>query len=139
MRCSLDIDSMMAKIIAVYFAPANPQRRELFDSWIAHSSSLSFKSKFDIVIALINDESGLEIELDTKQLSDDFRRVMMFRNAFAHGRLIHHRTPDEFRIHHFHGKPESHVLDEKRFQKIENSARSLFDTFRDLWTELLGQ
>ena len=139
MRCALDIDNHLAEIISFYFRPADQARADLFQNWIAHSSSLSFKSKFDIVMAILDTEENLRPECELKKLTEHFRRVMMFRNAFAHGKLVRHRPENTFRIHHFHGKPESHEIDEARIKKIETSCRELFMSLSQVLMKIAQQ
>lgn len=57
--------------------------------------------------------------IDIKEFKSCFNKVMTFRNAFAHGQIA--KYPDEgvIKVHHFHGKPEVHTLDEKRWVKLE--------------------
>ena len=125
MRCALSIDNLMGDFISRYFSPSEMRRQSLFDNWIAHSSSLTFKSKADIVFASINDDPMLKDRFSVNAMRVDFQRIMKFRNAFAHGKLVGYEDDGEFVVHHFRGKPESDTLDLARFTKIGDSCDSL--------------
>ena len=132
MRCSLSIDALMATFISKFFEPKIETRRTLFDDWIVHSSAVTYKTKFDILVAAVKSEQKLSEKIDLKKIDEHFMRVMMFRNAFAHGKLMRDEPGGSFTIHHFRGQPEQHDLDEKRFKKLENSCRAVFDNVRAL-------
>lgn len=62
-------------------------------------------------------------------LEQGLKKVMQYRNAFAHGTLAHNGQAQE--LHFFEGGPQKSTLDDAYFEKVEN-------VFLAAW-ELLGQ
>lgn len=62
------------------------------------------------------------------ELEKLLRRVMQYRNAFAHGSLVH--NIDAHELHYFEGKPQQKRLDDAYFSQLER-------TFQAAWNELL--
>ena len=130
LRFALEVEQMLGNLVSLMYCPKNQYLESVFSEWVAHSSHLGLKAKYDIVKAAIETESEVYEEIDRKVLDEDFRRLMKFRNAFTHGKLVFNHSTDSFWIRHFRGKPEKDELTAERWKKLEESILRFHEVLR---------
>jgi hypothetical protein len=110
------IEHMMANIVMNTIFSEVQGNRDLVLGSVIHSDWCSFSSKrklLDVAFTHFKLVKGDE----RAELESLLKKVMQYRNAFAHGVLGH--NIDQQELHYFEGSPKTAVLDASYFSKLE--------------------
>ena len=123
---ALSLERLLEEFIRKFFEPANQTRIRQFNLLIVRSSNLSFSGKWRIVADVIKEDARLSHFAGDKKMTEErnkhFRRILRYRNAFAHGRLSYNAENGNPAIEFFSGSPQTEIWDDVRFEKINSSA-----------------
>ncbi|MBD9471239.1 hypothetical protein [Pseudoxanthomonas sp. PXM01] len=96
--------------------------REFFVAEIMGTSDFSFAFKRRVFTRLLEHTGALEARV-IKELKADLNKVMNWRNAFAHGRVLHEQDAG-YLLQYYSGGPQDLVLDDAFFEKVESTVRN---------------
>ena len=85
------IEQQLEALLLSYFmdpSVRHEKRRALFEREILQSSALSYSSKKELVSKIVNEEGMLEGKKKNR-LQSALKKIMEWRNAFAHGKIQH--------------------------------------------------
>lgn len=126
------IEQQMESILLRYFMGPFVQhedRRELFEREIIQSSSLSYSTKKELVSKVINSNNLLDGK-KKNNLQAKLKKIMEWRNAFAHGK-IQYDSKAGCSIKYYSGGPKNLVLTDTYWNEVE-------ECFNEC-TKLLGE
>ncbi|MBC7705348.1 MAG: hypothetical protein H7274_15560 [Rhodoferax sp.] len=123
---SAAIEELMVAIIAATLFEEVVRRRELVVGSMLRSDWCSFAAKRKLLSIAIK-EFKLISGPSKEELEKLLRGVSRYRNAFAHGRLVHNIDCHE--LHYFEGSPCVRRLDDTYFEELEH-------VFLSAWSEL---
>lgn len=101
-------------------------QREFFVEEIMGTSDFSFAFKRRTLTRLLERAEALEPSA-IKELKAGLNKVMEWRNAFAHGKLLHEHNGG-FVLQYYSGGPQELVLDDAFFEKVESTVRNCLYT-----------
>lgn len=117
-------DRMIEAISKVLFeqSTGNKDYRDFFIGEIIGTSDFSFAFKRRVFTRLLEQFELLETA-SIKQLKADLNKVMLWRNAFAHGQVIHDQH-DGYVLSYYSGGHQELILNDDFFAKAEETIRS---------------
>ena len=126
---ALTIEHDLTAILSYYFFGRSHERKATFESLVLNSDWCSFAAKRKLMVHVIDDKqllSGKE-KNDCEKL---LRRVMSFRNAFAHGTL----SSDDKTVwlSYFEGSPRKQELTDEFLSDVETILLQAYNTVFDL-------
>lgn len=83
---ALTVEAYLAKMISHFFFRPDGDKKLIFDEIVINSDWCSFSAKRKLFSYIINRENLLQ-GADKERFDKCLRKVMSFRNAFAHGKL----------------------------------------------------
>ena len=116
----LYIEHQLITFISKYLFPERSEKSDFFNSNIIRSDLITFSGKKRLVLEIINKENllnGPEKDEFGKLIS----RILKYRNAFTHGRIIELLTGEV--LEYYEGGKRIKELDESYFKKIDNDFR----------------
>lgn len=104
-------------------------RRVMFESEILQSSALSFRAKKDLLVKVINSE---ELLLGKKKsaVQSQLKKIMEWRNAFAHGKIQHDNIKGCF-LRYYSGVSKTLRLSDDNWTEIENCYKECSGLLRE--------
>ena len=96
--------------------------REFFVDEIIGTSDFSFAFKRRVFTRLIERTEALD-SADTKELKAGLNKVMEWRNAFAHGKVLHDQKAG-YILQYYSGGRQELALDDDFFEKVESTLRA---------------
>ena len=118
------IEKWIESILLVYFMgpfiEPNP-RRDMFEREVLESSTLTFSSKKELLFKAVNEEDLIKGKSKNK-LQGSLKRIMEWRNAFAHGRVQHELTKGVV-LKYYSGKPCELILNDEYWSGVEETFR----------------
>lgn len=114
------IERQLDQLLLHYFMgpfEEHSDKRVMFESEILQSTALSFSAKKELVAKVVND-AQLLVGKKKNRFQGNLKKIMNWRNAFAHGRIQHDNATGCF-IHHYSGAPKKLVLDDKFWDEVE--------------------
>jgi len=87
------------------------QRRVLFEREILQSSALSYNSKKELISKIVKEDALLKGEKKNK-LQSSLKKIMEWRNAFAHGKIQHDNMQGCFITYYSGGSKQLKLTDE---------------------------
>jgi hypothetical protein len=121
-------DRMVEAVSMLLFdkkADSRPQR-DFFVEEIIGTSNFSFAFKRRVFTRLLERTGALEVE-PIKELKAGLNKIMEWRNAFAHGKLLHEHNGG-FVLLYYSGGPQEIVLNDAFFEKVEITVRNCLYT-----------
>jgi hypothetical protein len=117
LSAGLYIERELEHIIGYYLypPPAVTEQQRFFTDHILASDALTFAHKRRLAIALV-DEKQLLVGKARDELDRILRRVMSFRNAFAHGDIV--EQPEGTFLRYFEGARKTVELTDDYWDKI---------------------
>jgi hypothetical protein len=119
------IEQRMEALLLEYFMgpfAGHNDRRVMFEREILQSSALGYRAKRDLVTKLVN-----ELELlpgkEKNTLGSLLKKVMEWRNAFAHGK-IQHDSKTGCLIKYYSGEPKTLALTDDYWSDVESSFKN---------------
>ena len=100
---------------------ANIAKREFFVNEIMSTSDFSFAFKRRVFTRLLEQFQVIENER-IKSLKAGLQKIMLWRNAFAHGQVIHELNGN-FVLHYYSGGHQELTLNDKFFENVESTIR----------------
>ena len=97
-------------------------QRDFFAAEIMGASDFSFAFKRRVFTRLLERTEALNAE-EIKELKAGLTKVMEWRNAFAHGKLLHEHNGG-FVLMYYSGEHKELVLDDEFFEKVESTVRN---------------
>ena len=97
-------------------------QRDFFAEEIIGTPDFSFAFKRKVLTRLLERTNAIDVERIT-ELKSGLNKIMEWRNAFAHGRIIHEHNGGFFLAYYSGGRKEI-VLDDDFFEKVESTFRS---------------
>ena len=126
-KTTSSIEWRLNKIISHYFyGPYNESQkllRDRFESQILTSDWCSFASKRKLLLHIVKDLKLLARK-DQEEYSRQLRKVMSYRNAFAHGQTV--TDGRVVKLRYFEGNPMEVELNEAYFKNVEKAMQNCF-------------
>lgn len=118
------IEDRMVEATAKLLFGAAPlhKERSLFVTEIMSTSDMSYKAKRHAFTSIL-EASGIKGEEEIKVLKSQLNNIMQWRNAFAHGNLLHEHNAG-YVIRYYSGGHKELILDSDLFDKIESTIRN---------------
>ncbi|HEP1209343.1 hypothetical protein [Stenotrophomonas maltophilia] len=95
--------------------------RNFFSNEIMGTSEFPFASKRRVFTALLERTGAVSTD-QAKELRSALSKVMKWRNAFAHGRVLYQHD-GQFCLAHYSGGPQELILDDTFFELVESTVR----------------
>ena len=114
------IEGQIDQILVNYlFGSANKpnDRKDFFVQQILQSPGLTYSLKRDFLSKIVNDHDLLEGK-DKNHLAAGLKKIMIWRNAFAHG-TIHYDATRGAEIKYFSGSPQVQALSDEYWTEVE--------------------
>lgn len=126
---SLAIERELTSILSFYFFGRSHERKAVFEALVLNSDSCSFAAKRRLIAHVI-DEQQLLTGQDKVNCEKLLRRVMSFRNAFAHGTL----SSDDKTVwlSYFEATPRKQELTDEFLSEIETTLLQANNAVSDL-------
>jgi len=117
-------DRMIEAVSKLLFGKAADAReqREFFVTEIMGTSDFSFAFKRRVFTRLLEHTGALDAPA-IKELKNGLNKVMEWRNAFAHGKVLHEHNGG-YLLQFYSGGTQQLVLDDEFFEKVENTVRN---------------
>ena len=124
------LEHKLESIIAQYMFPhseqANKSRgKDFFLSRIIKADHFSYAVKKALVIDIVSENSLLDGR-DKNELIKTLKKVMDYRNMFAHGNIIYEENKGCV-LHYWSGGPKQDVLSDEYWETLEKSFKSAHD------------
>jgi|SRR5680860_638182 len=121
-------DRMIEAVSKILFgvSPENGINREFFVNEIMGTSDFSYAFKRRVFTRLLEQFEILEPD-NIKKLKTGLNNIMLWRNAFAHGQVIHELNGG-FVLQHYSGGHQEIVLDDGYFENVEFTIRDCLYT-----------
>ncbi|MEW8543588.1 MAG: hypothetical protein AB2693_08625 [Candidatus Thiodiazotropha sp.] len=113
-----DIENILLNYFMGPFTPLN-SKRELFEREVLQSSTLSYRNKKDLLSKVINESAALTGKKKNK-LQSQLKKIMEWRNAFAHGKIEHDMNKGCL-VRYYSGEIRELVLSEDKLCEIEQT------------------
>ena len=125
-------DRMIEAVSLILFGSANDnsENRSFFQNEIIGTSDFSFAFKRRVFTRLLESKKLLSPE-KVKVLKAGLNKLMEWRNAFAHGQIIHERNGG-FVLRYYSGGYKEFVLDDEYFEKVELTIRDCLYSCNDI-------
>ncbi len=98
------------------------ERRDFFVEEIMGTSDFSVAFKRRVFTRLLERTKALDAQA-IKELKAGLNKVMEWRNAFAHGKVLHEHNGG-YLLQYYSGGSQQLVLDDVFFEKVESTVRS---------------
>ena len=96
--------------------------KDFFVGEIIGTSDFSFSFKRRVFTRLLEQFELMEKD-EVKALKADLNRLMIWRNAFAHGQVLHDQH-DGYVLQYYNGGKKEQVLDDKFFETVDSTVRN---------------
>jgi hypothetical protein len=116
-------DRMIEAISKILFGTSNDEadKRQFFVDEVVGTSDFSFAFKRRVFTRLLETFSVLPTE-EVKELKAGLNKIMEWRNAFAHGQVIH-VYGGGFLLRYYSGGSKELALNTEYFEKVEKTIR----------------
>ena len=117
-------DRMINAVAKILFSksPETQIRREFFAEEIMGTSDFSFSFKRKVFTRLLERTYALDAG-EINELKAGLNKVMEWRNAFAHGKIVHEHNAG-FVLSYYSGGRKEFVLDDAFFEQVESTIRN---------------
>jgi hypothetical protein len=117
-------DRMIEAVSKLLFSKAADSRepREFFVAEIMGTSHFSFAFKRRVFTRLLERTGALDAPA-IKELKAELNKVMEWRNAFAHGKMLYEHNGG-YLLQYYSGGLQELVLDDSFFEKVESTVRN---------------
>ena len=123
------VDQMMAEIIADTIFRETKEQRDLILGSVLGADWCSFAAKRKLLNIAVDKFSLLEGPKKS-QLERSLKKVMQYRNSFAHGTLAHNGEVQE--LHYFESTPCTATLDDAYFEQVEQAFLTVWELLNEL-------
>jgi hypothetical protein len=117
-------DRMIEAVSALLFGKSDNAKapRDFFVDEIMGTSDFSFSFKRRVFTRLLERTGKLDLE-SIKELKAGLNKIMEWRNAFAHGKVLH-EYGGGYVLQYYSGGAKELVLDDALFENIESTVRN---------------
>ena len=114
-------DRMIEAVSKLLFgkAPDTRERREFFVAEIMCTSDFTFAFKRRVFTRLLEHTGALDTAA-IKELKAGLNKLIEWRNAFAHGKVLHEHNGG-YLLQYYRGGAQQLVLDDAFFESVENT------------------
>lgn len=126
------IDQTIAEIILKTVFQEVREHRELVLGSVLNSDWCSFAAKRKLLFLAVEKFDLLQGTAKC-QLEKNLKKIMQYRNAFAHGTLAHNVDVQE--LHYFEGRPQIAILNDAYFEKLEQTFLEAWETLEKINNE----
>ena len=116
-------DRMIEAVGKLLFGTAAETRkaREFFAEEVMGTSDFSYAFKRRVFTRLLESTGALDSS-NIKELKAGLNKIMEWRNAFAHGKVLHEHNAG-YVLQYYSGGRQELVLDDAFFEKVEDTLR----------------
>lgn len=117
-------DRMIEAVSKLLFGKAadTRERREFFVAEIIGTSDFSFSFKRRVFTRLLEHTEAMDGPA-IKELKAGLNKIMAWRNAFAHGKILYQQNGG-YILRYYSGGTQQLVLDDAFFEKVESTVRN---------------
>jgi hypothetical protein len=130
---AISIENLLETIISHYFFdrnnPNNKEKAEKFKSLVLASEWCSFSSKRKLIIHIVNELLLLK-GFEKNDYENLLRKIMNYRNAFAHGEMS--TNGEIVKLKFFEGAPKIITIDDTYLSEVEKDLNTCFKMTMDL-------
>ncbi|WP_417766332.1 hypothetical protein [Spongiibacter tropicus] len=133
------IEQSIENILLNYFmGPFTPMNspRQLFEVEVLQSSALTYRAKKDLLSKVINESGALSGKRKNK-LQSHLKKVMEWRNAFAHGKIQHDATKGCV-VRYYSGDSKQLTLSENTLDEIEHTFKECRTLLNLVLSRIIG-
>ena len=130
---ALAIEEVVVEIVSRTLLEEVRKHRALVIGSVLKSDWCSFAAKRKLLSLVIAEFKLLSGKPKT-ELEEQLRKVMQYRNAFAHGSLVH--NVDVHELHYFEGTPRTVRLDDKYFEDLEHVFQTVWSRIQEVQSAL---
>ena len=119
------IEQKLNQILLNYFMgpfKEHSERRVIFETEVLQSSSLPFNAKKELVLKVLKSEELISGKQRNK-LQGHLAKIMVWRNAFAHGRIQYNNKQKCF-VKYYSGSPKELILNDDFWDEVELAFRT---------------
>lgn len=131
------IEQQLEEILLYYFMGPfieHSDKRVMFEKEILQSSALSYSAKKELVSKLINNHELLTGKKKNK-LQESLKKIMKWRNAFAHGKVQHDNLKGCF-IKYYSGAPKTLTLTDEFWGGVESCFKDCSELLKETYNNL---
>jgi hypothetical protein len=129
LEAALTIEDRIVSIISHWFFGRTHDRKSSFDSQILKSETCTFATKRRLLNDIIEQGGFLEAK-EKDRLASSLRKVMSFRNAFAHGELS--SDGSKVWLSYFERSPKEQELTDEFLTLVETALFETHDALKEL-------
>ncbi|MFA5825391.1 MAG: hypothetical protein WC825_05380 [Gallionellaceae bacterium] len=132
------IEQQLEGILMLYFMGPfikHDDRRQVFEMEILQSSSMSYSAKKELVLKIVSDNNLLDGEVKN-QLQTQLKKIMEWRNAFAHGKMQYDNIAGCF-IKHYSGRQQKLDLNDGYWEKVEQNFKECNASLKEVLDKLV--
>ena len=118
----ITIEERIIEAVTKFLFSESKEKRDFFSGEVIGTSEFSFSFKRRVFTRMLEQFELIEDD-KIKQLKANLNKLMLWRNAFAHGQVLHDHH-DGYVLQYYSGGHKELVLDDEFFEKAE-------ETFRD--------
>jgi hypothetical protein len=130
---ALAIEDLIVQILSSTLLEEVSIHKELVVGSILKSDWCSFSAKRKL-LSLAVENFDLLSGKPKAELEELLSKVMKYRNAFAHGTLVH--NIDMHELHYFEGAPRQARLDDKHFEELERVFQAAWSRLQEIQAAL---
>lgn len=131
------IEQTLESILLNYFMGPfveHEDNRVMFEHEVLQSSALTFRAKRELVTKIINNENLLAGKKKSA-VQGHLKKIMEWRNAFAHG-AIQHDTKMGCFIRYYSGDTRTITLDDRYWDEVEKTFRECVELLKEAEQQL---
>lgn len=113
---------------------SHDDRRAMFEGEILQSSALTYKTKKELTIKVINNHELLPGTKKNK-VQKYLKEIMEWRNAFAHGKIQHDSMNGCF-IKYYSGEPKTLPLSDGYWDEVEHCFKECTELLKEALQKL---
>jgi hypothetical protein len=131
------IEQTLESILLEYFMGPfveHDERRVMFEHEVLQSSALSYRAKKELVIKIINNDNLLKGN-KKDAVQKHLKKIMEWRNAFAHGKIQHDTKMGCF-VRYYSGEIKTITLNEHYWDEVEKSFQECVELLKETVQQL---
>lgn len=126
------IEHQLENLLLIYFMGPfikHDNRRDMFEREILQSSAISYKSKKELVSKIINENDLLQGKKKNK-LQGYLKKIMEWRNAFAHGKVQHDNLHGCY-VKYYSGTIKELILNDSFWTELEKTFKNCSEMIKE--------
>ena len=126
LSAAIMLEDRMIEAVGKILFGSNNDNREFFENEIMGTSDFSYSFKRKAFTRLLEQKRVIDPD-KLKKLKADLNKIMEWRNAFAHGKVLHELNGG-FVLQYYSGGHQELVLDDNFFENVESTIRDCLYT-----------